>query len=95
MFNPFLRKKPKQSRATRKHRASAIAGIDAASGRMFEAVKVTHELLTAEEYLRRYKANPASVSGAKIISAPFGASSFGYFYVPLDKPVYETNINDG
>ena len=55
----------------------------------FETRKKTHEVISPQEYLKRYEKDPKSVSGAKIVIPSLGKKGFGGFKVELETPVYE------
>lgn len=57
---------------------------------IFTARRKTHEVISADEYLKRHKKDPKSVQGAKIlIPKKLGQSAFGKFLVKKDVPEYE------
>lgn len=60
-----------------------------------KARKKTHEVISAEEFVRRFKADPNKVSGAKIVAPKLGGKSLGgRFEVPMDRPVYEAFVDE-
>lgn len=54
-----------------------------------KARKRTHEVVSANEYIKRRKKDPKSVEGAKILSPKLGSKSFGGFLLKRDTPEYE------
>ncbi len=55
----------------------------------FTAQKRSHEILSAEEYLRRRQKDPKSVEGARILVSKFGSEEFGGFAIKRSVPRYE------
>lgn len=74
-----------------------VSGRDERGGQSametIQAHKRTHEVISADEYVRRREKDPRRVTGAEIVPPTLGTGGFGGFRVQLDRPVYESDLD--